>query len=243
MASARDMPASFNNFQPVVTKRASEVIYEQVRSLIISGELKPKDRLPSERKMMEMFQRSRPTIREALRMLERSGYIHIVAGSNGAVVTEPNGNNVQDVIEDALQTSAISLSEISEYRKVSECGTAVWAAQRRTDEDMVALKDALQQMGSCIGDYEKFIGWDIQFHELLAIAAKNQVSVLMNRTLSKFNRSVIMAKMERSTPLKRRQLCKRIHELHQEILAAVAAGDPEKARLAMESHLVAFETD
>ena len=80
-------------FQPAATKRASEIIYEQVREMIVKGKLKPGDRLPNERAMMEMFQRSRPTVREALRMLERSGYIRTSAGSNGAVVTEPGGNN------------------------------------------------------------------------------------------------------------------------------------------------------
>ena len=50
-------------FEPVETKRASEAIYEQIKERIISGDLKPGDRLPSERNMMELFRRSRPTIR------------------------------------------------------------------------------------------------------------------------------------------------------------------------------------
>ena len=69
------MNSSEEIFHPIKTVRASEAIYEQIKDRIISGELKPGDRLPSERNMMELFQRSRPTIREALRMLERSGYI------------------------------------------------------------------------------------------------------------------------------------------------------------------------
>ena len=57
-------------WQPIGGGRASEAIYDQLRELITSGVLKPGDRLPSERAMMEQLHRSRPTIREALRMLE-----------------------------------------------------------------------------------------------------------------------------------------------------------------------------
>jgi DNA-binding FadR family transcriptional regulator len=66
------MSNTLTPFSPFATQRASEVIYEQIRELIISGQLKPSDRLPSERTLMEMYHRSRPTIREALRMLESS---------------------------------------------------------------------------------------------------------------------------------------------------------------------------
>ena len=74
------------SLRPVQTKRASEEIYEQIKQLIIKGEIHPGERLPSERKMMDMMHRSRPTIREAMRMLERDGYIKIYSGSSGAVV-------------------------------------------------------------------------------------------------------------------------------------------------------------
>ena len=69
-------------------KRASDDIYEQLRALITSGALKPGDRLPSERAMMAELQRSRPTIREALRMLEQGGYVASTHGASGAVVQE-----------------------------------------------------------------------------------------------------------------------------------------------------------
>ena len=76
-------------WQPVKTRRASEEIYLQLREFILSGQLKPGDRLPSERAMMTQLNRSRPTIREALRMLEQGGYIASTHGAPGAVVQEP----------------------------------------------------------------------------------------------------------------------------------------------------------
>ena len=75
-------------WQPIGGGRASEAIYDQLRELITSGVLKPGDRLPSERAMMEQLHRSRPTIREALRMLEQGGYVASTHGASGAVVQE-----------------------------------------------------------------------------------------------------------------------------------------------------------
>lgn len=109
-------------FQPVQTKRASEAIFDQIKDLIIRGELQPGDRLPSERNMIEMFQHSRPTIREALRMLERTGYIRTMAGSNGAIIMPPNDKNLENSLSDALSIGHIPLEQLAEYRAASEIG-------------------------------------------------------------------------------------------------------------------------
>jgi GntR family transcriptional repressor for pyruvate dehydrogenase complex len=233
----------FEKFRPVATKRASEVIYEQVRSLILKGELNPGDRLPSERNMMEMFQRSRPIIREALRTLEHAGYIHTIAGSNGAIVREPGNEKLQQTMEDILQVGHIGLKEMSEYRKISETATVTWAAQRNTSEDIAALQDILKRMKDCIGNYEKFIELDPQFHRLLAIAAQNQVCIVMNETFSKLNCSFVMNKMNTLTSAGRKKMCIKVNEMHEAIFLAVQSRDEEKARQAMEVHLRAFESD
>ena len=101
------------DLQPVQTRRASEEIYNQIRQLILDGEIHPGERLPSERKMMDMMHRSRPTIREAMRMLEREGYIKIYSGSSGAVVQEINVDNAVQSLEmkEILQRSENVLGE------------------------------------------------------------------------------------------------------------------------------------
>ena len=111
--------------QPVQTKRASEEIYNQIRQLILDGEIHPGERLPSERKMMEMMHRSRPTIREAMRMLEREGYIKIYSGSSGAVVQELNVDNAVQSLETIIQMKGMTIEEILEFRRLTEC-EAVW---------------------------------------------------------------------------------------------------------------------
>lgn len=230
-------------FAPVETKRACEVIYEQVKDKIVSGELKPGDRLPSERNMMDLFQRSRPTIREALRMLERSGYIRTIAGSNGAIVMLPNEKNMEQSIEDALQIGQVSLAEMSEYRLISEGAAAVWAAERSSEEDIEALKSCLESMEAVIDDYNAFIDLDARFHALITKAAKNRVSEMMNITLSKLNRSFIKAKFAESSPEERKAMNQRVHRMHTAIFEAIRDHDSVRARQAMEAHLSDFFSD
>ena len=76
-----EQPSSKALFTPAKTQRASEAIYNQIYPKIISGELRPGDRLPPERELAEMFQRSRPVVREALRMLQQEGLIETAVGT------------------------------------------------------------------------------------------------------------------------------------------------------------------
>jgi len=234
---------AFENFSPVVTQRASEAIYEQVRGRITSGDLRPGDRLPSERRMMEIFQRSRPTIREALRMLARAGYIRTVPGSSGAIVTEPDGQNVQEVMEDALQIGAITLPELGEYRRISERAAVVWAAERREEEDIRALFELLGRMRETAESYERFVEMDAAFHGLIAAAAKNHVCVTMNGTLSRINRAFLTGRMRDMTPEARTAMCLKIQQMHEAIFEAIRERDGMRAAEAMEAHITAFEND
>ena len=243
MDSKKQETNPFENITPVNTKRASEVIYEQIREMIIKGELKPGDRLPSEQNMIELFRRSRPTIREALRMLEHSGYIRASAGSSGAEVLPPSDKNVEQSVEDALRVGLVSLEEISEYRKVGETAVAGWAAERRTQEDLDAMQAHLDRMADHLDDYAAFIDLDPQFHALLAAAAKNAVADVVNRVLSRTNRSLMKGKMGTLSPEAQLEMSKKVHGMHLAIFQAVRAGDPEQARRAMQDHLSAFEAD
>lgn len=230
-------------FQPAVTKRASEIIVEQIRDRILRQELKPGDRLPSERQMMEMFQRSRPTVREALRMLERSGYIRTIAGSSGAVVQEPNNHSVQKSIQEAIQISQIDLRELSEYRSISEAATAAWACQRRTQEDLEKLRDCLDRMDGSHRDPDAFIALDAEYHSLIAAASKNTVSVLMIQSLSNIIQRFIRAKLATMTEADQTEMLERGIEKHAQIYRAIERRDAEMAQEMMKKHLSDFEVD
>ena len=154
-------------WQPIGGGRASEAIYDQLRELITSGVLKPGDRLPSERAMMEQLHRSRPTIREALRMLEQGGYVASTHGASGAVVQELTIDGVEQPLSAMLQLNQISLEELGEYRAVNDGTIAGWAARRRTDKDLAALDSCLTAAEQALGDYRRFAELDVRFHSLL----------------------------------------------------------------------------
>ena len=231
------------HFQPAVTKRASEIIVEQIRERILLQELKPGDRLPSEKQMMEMFQRSRPTVREALRMLERSGYIRTIAGSSGAVVLEPNNRSVQKSIQEAIQISQIDLRELSEYRSISEAATAVWACQRRTQEDLENLQDCLQRMDGSHLDPAAFIALDAEFHNLIAKASKNTLSILIVQSLRNIIQNFIRTKLATMTEEDQTKMLERGIEKHALIYRAIELRDETMAQETMKMHLSEFEID
>lgn len=238
-----DTLGAFEKFKPVETKRASEAIYEQVRELINSGELKPGERLPSERNMLELFQRSRPTIREALRMLERAGYIRTVPGSSGAIVMPPNDKNLENSLADALSIGHISLEALAEFRVSTEMSAAAWAAQRRTQEDIAALEALVTEMKACQEDFEQAMALDSRFHGVIAQAAKNAICVIVHNTFSKLNRSFFAQKMESVTAKRQKKMIQRICQMHEAIFDAIKAGDAEAASAAMKAHLDAFKDD
>lgn len=231
------------NFQPAVTKRASEIIFDQVKDMIVRGELKPGDRLPSERNMMDMFQRSRPTIREALRMLERGGYIRTIAGSNGAVVLAPDNQSIQQSIEEALQIGRINVAEMSEYRNISEAATVSWACRRRTDEDLQMLRQHLDKMAQNVNNSVAYISMDPEYHGLIAAAGKNTVSMLMSQTLSSINENFIRTKIVSMPEKEQLEMFRKVHQMHEAIFDAICRRDEEAARKAMEEHLAAFALD
>ena len=217
-------------WQPVKTRRASEEIYLQLREFILSGQLKPGDRLPSERAMMTQLNRSRPTIREALRMLEQGGYI---ASTHG----------VEEPLAEMIQLNQISLQELGEYRLNNDSTIAMWAAQRRSAADLQQLRQCLQEAQASTEDYEHFVDLDVKFHSLLAQATGDRVAVIVTQVLGNVEKETLRRKMLAISQADRLALEQRILMRHQIILSAIELGDAEGAREAMIEHSRAANQD
>ncbi len=222
---------------PVETQRACEVIYEQIKEKILNGELKPGDKLPSERAMMEMLHRSRPSVREALRMLERGGFIRIVPGSRGAQILEPTTNGVEQSLSNLMRSKKITTKEMSDYRRVNDVVVSEWAAKRRTREDIEAIEILLKKSEQALEDYRKFVALDPEFHYLIAQAAKNEVACIMTQVLSASMQESLNVRMEQLAEDDRKSRCKGILKLHQAIAKAIEDGDPVKAKEMTSRHL------
>ena len=230
---------------PVETQRASEAIYEQIKQLIVEGQLKPGDRLPSERSMMTMLQRSRPTIREALRMLERAGFIRTVPGTNGAVVQELGTDGVEQSLEVVLQTSRVTLDELTEYRAQNDTAVARWAALRHTRADIAALNRLLTEAAVLVEsrEFEEFVARDVDFHSRLAKAGKNEVAYVMAKVISKLSAPIMLHFLHQQTEAENLDMCTRILAMHRKIYEAVRLGDADAAEAAMDYHIQVFHND
>lgn len=230
---------------PVETQRASEAIYDQIKALIVEGQLKPGDRLPSERSLMEAIARSRPTIREALRMLEREGLIHTVPGGSGAVVQQPSADIVTQSLDTMLQVGGVSLEELGEFRLHNDVAVARWAAQRRTQSDIETLQDILDQMEQCIQskDWEGFLALDPEFHCQLAYAGRNVVAAIMSQVLSQLSNPISVKHILEQPASGTEKQILNIWDMHKRIFDAVCAGCPQKAAEAMAYHIQDFVND
>ena len=231
------------DLQPVQTKRASEEIYNQIRQLILDGEIHPGERLPSERKMMEMMHRSRPTIREAMRMLEREGYIKIYSGSSGAVVQEINVDNAVQSLETIIQMKHLSIENILEYRRQTENEAARLAAIRRTEKDLEKMKEIVQRSEAAIGNPEEFMECDMEFHVAVAEASQNSMySIMLQVCRNVLGESLtqILNQGKKSTQKVRYEL---ILDVHKKIYIAVKNQKEEDAAKWMTTHLINAEHD
>ena len=231
------------HFEPVPSEHATGAIYTQISELILSGELKPGDRLPSERQMMAMFERSRPTIREALRMLERSELIKTLPSSGGAVIIEPTSLSVEQPLETMLALNQICNSELLEYRALNEIATAGWAAQRRSQEDLDHILRHIRQSELVGNNFSEFVRFDLQFHSALAQAGGNRVSSMVNRVMHQLITNKLEEAFVKKTAKEKRDMMGRILATHREIYQAIAEQDVQHAQQIMRDHINLFAED
>jgi len=229
--------------KPVKTVRTSEAIYDEIRGRILSGELKEGDRLPSERKMMEMLQRSRPSIREALRMLERSGLIRTIAGSGGAIVLNPSAKTLTQPLESMVTLNEISSAELAEYRELNEVASCLWAAQRRTEEELKAIEDCMIIPEDAMQDFELFGHWDMKFHSRINDASHNRMSGIVDQVIHRMVLDILRKSYEDKTPVGRKKMLASIQKSHLRIFEAIRDQDEAAAQEAMREHLRYFESD
>jgi GntR family transcriptional regulator, transcriptional repressor for pyruvate dehydrogenase complex len=154
----------------------SEQVAEGIERFIAENGLKPGDRLGREEDLAEQFGVSRPTLREALRLLGSGGRVRATKGPGGGVFvnrTSEEGlrENVSDSIELMLETETVTLEDLAETRRLIEIPLAGEAAAHATPEVIAEMQDAIDGF-ELTGD----VAYDAQFHRLIASASGNRVT-------------------------------------------------------------------
>jgi GntR family transcriptional repressor for pyruvate dehydrogenase complex len=213
-------------YTPLTPRPLWSAVADQLRELIVSGAIPVGSRLPPERSLCAELAVSRLPLREALRVLQASGYVETRPGS-GTYARLP------DTPPSTWIDADIHVVELFELRLVVEPNVAGLAARRRSADDLARLGESVTALhaAGAAGDREAAVAADAVFHSLLAAGAANTALTRL------------MDRMQELTGAERRisldvpgQVARAVSD-HRRILDAVAAGDPEAATAAMAAHL------
>jgi GntR family transcriptional regulator, transcriptional repressor for pyruvate dehydrogenase complex len=202
------------SFKPVKSLRVSEEVAEQLKQSIVLGHIRTGDRLPTEQELSEQFRVGKVAIREAMRILENTGFIAVRPGAKGgAFVKEITFDRLTDAYLDLYMAQKFSILEAFRVRLLVEPEVARLAAQRITPEYARKLQDSV----------------DAEFHFILAEMCGNRFLETLIRSTIELGMNVVRAVGVANDPLHRR-------EQHRPVLEAVLAGDPDAAAEAMKKH-------
>ena len=227
-------------FTPVQTRRTFEEAADQIAEKVRTGELRTGDRLPGERSLAEQMQISRPTLREAVKVLVEAGVLEVRRGPGGGMYV------ATDVVPTDLvrHSASLRLAEIAavlEARRMLEPRVAQLAAERATEEDFAAMERSIEAMRRIVdGGWhqrheDRFLQLDVQFHLALARASGNATVESLMRVL--FRQLEIARDMAMHVPL----IPEWTIGIHERTLAALRSGEPEEVEAVMDEHLGQLE--
>jgi GntR family transcriptional regulator, transcriptional repressor for pyruvate dehydrogenase complex len=231
----RDLPFLFT---PLKTKRRFEEISSKIKELIFKGVLKPGDRLPSETELARQFSVGRQSIREALRLLELSGFITIQqGGSGGPIIENTILNTLSNSFLDAIKVSNTSIRELTQARIKIETLILKETIQHQSASDLTALQENIIMAKKKIAEGRQAFRENIAFHKLLAKASKNQVFVIVVEAIMAVVANFLSNRGEPTI-----EESSNVTKSHEAILDAIKRKKTKEAISLLESHLSAVET-
>jgi GntR family transcriptional repressor for pyruvate dehydrogenase complex len=209
-------------------------VITHILGLIKKGQVKPGERLPTEKQLTEDLAVSRTCVREAIKSLESLRLIR-VRSKVGAVVLEPSSTALISAEHLSASAHMQQTDVLIEFRKVLELGLAALAAEKSTEEDWAAMRSALADHEHALATNRVAHHADIAFHKAIAEATKNPIAILVLRTISE-----VLSERSRQmndVPGVPEEGLKQ----HWKIYRAIREHNPEKARKAMRLHIQTAE--
>ncbi|HHV79610.1 MAG TPA: FadR family transcriptional regulator [Firmicutes bacterium] len=219
------------NLKPIKRSTLSDAIVEQIKSLIVEGDLKPGDKLPPERELSAMLNVGRTSVREALKALSSIGVIR--RKREGTFVAVDIRTFFSEPLNYRLALMQSSIHELFEARRMLEVELAGLAARRATQEDIEQIEKLFNTMDQeNARDIDRFIQADLDFHLAVAEAAQNCVIMELMQTVKGLMGELIEAVIKGEPSIIPRSL-----EFHRRILERIKMQDPVGARAVMTQHL------
>ena len=241
MADVKDN-TKHTKFEPGVLNSlsAAEQIAEQLRAAMIDGSLAPGDRLPPEPELAEAFGVSRPTVREAMRILRGQGVLETSRGSKGGhFIQNPQATDIAESLGETyglwFEIGDISVAEVDEAREVVERACVRFAAERRTEEDIADLRQILETANDERLSLSEFLDLDVEFHRAVAKAARNRLLYLPMQAIHivRPRTNVLLQTHDRQ----------RVMDQHRALADAIEAGDPNLAEECLKKHVESLSNE
>lgn len=209
--------------------RVYEDVIEQIENIILEGNLEPGDVLPTERELAQAFGISRGTLREAFRILEREGLIETRPG--GGRFLSKNLNKAEDKNRILENIERATIIELLEAREIFETGIVELAAKRASDADIADIETAFEKWGKIDREADDPVSPDQAFHLSIAKATHNVVLV----NLIELHMDLLKKTRSKTVDIPGRK--EEIYKEHLDILQAIKARDPQRAKEALLYHL------
>jgi GntR family transcriptional repressor for pyruvate dehydrogenase complex len=211
------------------------MISDDLLTRIVSGEFPPGATLPGEQELVTRHDVSRMTVREAVKTLEAMGVARIERGRGTYVNPLHRWTSLEAVLRAASngENEAEASIQLIGLRRMLEVGAAELAAERLTSEEHAELRAQLAAMEAAhaVNDVGRFVEADLAFHDIILHASGNVFLAVLFEPLSR----VIASRRAQTSRIPAIQ-AHAIRE-HGLIIIALESRDPERARLAMESHM------
>jgi GntR family transcriptional repressor for pyruvate dehydrogenase complex len=219
--------------KPIKPKRISDQVFDQLRELIFRGEMKPGEKIVTERELSEILHVSRTSVRDAINKLVVMGLLEQKQGQ-GTFVRSLDTME-KNPLAAALEAQDASLEDLLEVRRGLECNAAALAAQRAVDEDLHFLEKSIQEMRVEVDSGRLGTEADVSFHMAISFAAKNPVQVYIMKNFYDF---LFVSIRENLAHLyEDRANIDIIIKQHTEIFNHIRNHDPQKAYDAMRRHI------
>jgi len=232
--------------RPVRAPKTSELIAAQLRRQIVRGTVKPGHKLPPETQLMEQFGVSRPTIREAFRILETERLIVVRPGSRGgAQVVAPDLTVASRWVGLLLQLQGVTIDDVYEARQVAEPVCAGLLAHVRTEQDLAdlaaviaAIESAIEGRDGAAPDPAQWSRLTHRFHELIMQRSGNKTLALqaavLHDIIATHTELQVSRNFDRAASPER---FRRAVRAYKKLLALIEAHDADGAQRLWRSHM------
>lgn len=217
--------------------KAAELVAADLRRQIIRNTLQLGDPLPSEAALMSVYDVSRPTLREALRILENEGLISVKRGAHGgARVQIPDVRVAARYAALLLQVRNTTIEDVFQARRILEPAAVRMLAERRGKNALKTLRKQQEVEAELLDDPDAFATAASVFHQLLVDTAGNNTLAVFNSMLFE-----IVDRVSHGTfagaPERREEFTHVGSEHHAHVLELIAAGDADEAESFWQFHI------